>query len=87
MIGVVDRLIGDSVVGARKERGVLAGADIVRKSFPGYLESESERRLGANASARRLRVEGSFSFLRTKYGRPSGPRSTQVVPGSMKIAG
>jgi hypothetical protein len=77
----------DSVVGAGKEGGVLTGADMVRKSFPGYLKSESKRRLGANASARRLRAEGSFNFLRTKYGRPSGPRSTQVVPDSMKIAG
>jgi len=83
----VDRLIDDSAVRAGKERGVLAGTDKVRKSFLGYLKSESERRFGVNASTRRLRAEGSFSFLRTKYGRPSGPRSTQVVPGSMKIAG
>ena len=87
MIGVVDRLVDDSVFGADNEIGVLTGAGMRRKSFFGYLKSESERRLGASASARKLRVEGSLSFLRTKYGRPSAPRSTQVVPGSMNVEG
>jgi hypothetical protein len=74
------------VVGAGKERTLLTGAGMVRKSLLGYLKRERERRLGANASSRRLRVKGSLSFLRTKYGRPSAPRSTQVAPGSMKVA-
>ena len=81
------RLVDDSAVGADNERGVLIGAGMVRKSFFGYLKNKSEHRLGANASVRRLRVEDSLSFLRTKYGRPSAPRSTQVVPGSMRLDG
>ena len=87
MIGVVDGLVEGSVVGAVKEGALLTGADMVRKSLRGYLNKERERRCGTNAAARTLRVEGSLSFLRTKYGRPSAPRSTQVVPGSMKAAG
>ena len=87
IIGIADRLVEDSVVGAGKERGVVTGAGMTWKSFFGYLKSESERRLMVNASARRLRVEGSLSFLRTKYRCPSGPRSTQVVLGFMKVGG
>lgn len=64
---------------------MLTGAGWTKKSLLGYLKSERERRLGANTSARRLRVEGNLSLLRTKYGRPSAPRSTQVVPGSMLL--
>ena len=59
-------------VGGGDDEGVLTGADASRKFFLRYLGSESELRLGEKALASKLRVDGSLSFRRTKYGRPSG---------------
>lgn len=44
MIGGVDRLVEDSVVGAVNEGGLLTGAGMARISLLGYLNKERERR-------------------------------------------